>query len=99
MFAAPYYGYRKSLSLSEYISYTGIILCAIFFDISIFGKDIKISLQIQDEVLSHRLGLLPIKADPRLFKMPPTRVAGIDESNVDCIEEPAGDPERLMKIL
>lgn len=24
---------------------------------------------IQDEVLSHRLGLIPIKADPRLFDM------------------------------
>ncbi|VDK88262.1 unnamed protein product [Litomosoides sigmodontis] len=51
---------------------------------------------IPDEVLSHRLGLLPIKADPRLFKMPLTRVVGIDESGVDCNEEPAGDPERNL---
>lgn len=25
---------------------------------------------VQDEVLSHRLGLIPIKADPRLFEYP-----------------------------
>lgn len=25
---------------------------------------------IQDEVLSHRLGLIPISADPRLFEYP-----------------------------
>ncbi|CAG9540291.1 unnamed protein product [Cercopithifilaria johnstoni] len=51
---------------------------------------------IPDEVLSHRLGLLPIKADPRLFKLPLTRVVGTDESGVDCSEEPAGDPERNL---
>ncbi|EFO27840.2 hypothetical protein LOAG_00653 [Loa loa] len=51
---------------------------------------------IPDEVLSHRLGLLPIKADPRLFKMPLAQVVGIDESGVDCNEEPAGDPERNL---
>ncbi|VDN84334.1 unnamed protein product [Brugia pahangi] len=51
---------------------------------------------IPDEVLSHRFGLLPIKADPRLFKMPLTRVIGIDESGVDCSEEPAGDPTRNL---
>lgn len=28
---------------------------------------------IQDEVLAHRLGLLPIKADPRRFQMLPSR--------------------------
>ncbi|VDN88662.1 unnamed protein product, partial [Brugia pahangi] len=53
----------------------------------------------EDEVLSHRFGLLPIKADPRLFKMPLTRVIGIDESGVDCSEEPAGDPTRLINII
>uniref|UniRef100_A0A8R1Y062 DNA-directed RNA polymerases I and III subunit RPAC1 n=1 Tax=Onchocerca volvulus TaxID=6282 RepID=A0A8R1Y062_ONCVO len=51
---------------------------------------------IPDEVLSHRLGLLPIKADPRLFEMPLTRVAGMDKSGVDCNEEPAGDPKRNL---
>jgi len=28
---------------------------------------------IQDEVLAHRLGLIPIKVDPRLFHMLPPR--------------------------
>ncbi|VDK51104.1 unnamed protein product, partial [Gongylonema pulchrum] len=42
---------------------------------------------IPDEVLCHRFGLLPIKADPRLFEMPLTRVIGINESGVDCDEE------------
>uniref|UniRef100_A0A915Q6A0 Dolichyl-phosphate beta-glucosyltransferase n=1 Tax=Setaria digitata TaxID=48799 RepID=A0A915Q6A0_9BILA len=50
----------------------------------------------EDEVLSHRFGLLPIKADPRLFKMPLTRVIGVNESGVDCDEEPVGDPERNL---
>ncbi|VDO26558.1 unnamed protein product [Onchocerca flexuosa] len=54
---------------------------------------------IPDEVLSHRLGLLPIKVDPRLFEMPLTRVVRMDESGVDCNEEPAGDPKRLIKII
>uniref|UniRef100_A0A0N5A7V8 DNA-directed RNA polymerases I and III subunit RPAC1 n=1 Tax=Syphacia muris TaxID=451379 RepID=A0A0N5A7V8_9BILA len=49
---------------------------------------------IQDEVLCHRLGLLPIKADPREFEMPLTKVVGINESGVDCDEEPPGDPKR-----
>uniref|UniRef100_A0A158Q872 Dolichyl-phosphate beta-glucosyltransferase n=1 Tax=Elaeophora elaphi TaxID=1147741 RepID=A0A158Q872_9BILA len=51
---------------------------------------------IPDEVLSHRFGLLPIKADPRLFEMPITRVVGIDESGVGCDEEPVGDPKRNL---
>ncbi|VDK47709.1 unnamed protein product [Anisakis simplex] len=51
---------------------------------------------IQDEVLCHRLGLLPIRADPRLFEMPLTKVIGINESGVDCDEEPPGDPTRNL---
>ncbi|VDN40459.1 unnamed protein product [Gongylonema pulchrum] len=50
----------------------------------------------EDEVLCHRFGLLPIKADPRLFEMPLTRVIGINESGVDCDEEPPGDPKRNL---
>lgn len=49
---------------------------------------------IQDEVLCHRLGLIPIHADPRLFEMPLTRVIGINEAGVDGDEEPTGDPSR-----
>jgi len=30
---------------------------------------------IQDEVLAHRLGLIPIRADPRKFKMLPPRMS------------------------
>lgn len=45
--------------------------------------------------MCHRFGLLPIKADPRLFEMPLTRVVGINESGVDCDEEPPGDPKRF----
>lgn len=45
-------------------------------------------------MLCHRFGLLPIKADPRLFKMPLTRVVGVNEEGVDCAEEPQGDPSR-----
>ncbi|KHN87086.1 DNA-directed RNA polymerases I and III subunit RPAC1 [Toxocara canis] len=51
---------------------------------------------IQDEVLCHRLGLLPIRADPRLFEMPLTKVIGINETGVDVDEEPAGDPKRNL---
>ncbi|VDN06415.1 unnamed protein product [Thelazia callipaeda] len=51
---------------------------------------------LPDEVLCHRLGLLPIKADPRHFKMPLTRVIGINEFGVDCDEEPTGDQERNL---
>uniref|UniRef100_A0A914ZKL7 DNA-directed RNA polymerases I and III subunit RPAC1 n=2 Tax=Parascaris univalens TaxID=6257 RepID=A0A914ZKL7_PARUN len=51
---------------------------------------------IQDEVLCHRLGLLPIRADPRLFEMPLTKVIGINETGVDVDEEPPGDPKRNL---
>lgn len=45
-------------------------------------------------MLCHRFGLLPIKADPRLFKMPQTPAVSVNETGVDCVEEPAGDPDR-----
>ncbi|KHJ87303.1 RNA polymerase Rpb3/Rpb11 dimerization domain protein [Oesophagostomum dentatum] len=51
---------------------------------------------IQDEVLCHRLGLLPIKADPRKFLMPTEKVIGINEHGVDCEEEPQPDPTRNL---
>ncbi|KAI9107332.1 hypothetical protein K1719_021720 [Acacia pycnantha] len=38
---------------------------------------------IQDEVLSHRLGLIPIKADPRLFEYPEN--AGNDKNEKNTI--------------
>ncbi|EYC17973.1 hypothetical protein Y032_0029g1985 [Ancylostoma ceylanicum] len=51
---------------------------------------------IQDEVLCHRLGLLPIKVDPRKFLMPTEKVIGINEHGVDCDEEPQPDPTRNL---
>ncbi|KAI4307843.1 hypothetical protein L6164_030980 [Bauhinia variegata] len=36
---------------------------------------------IQDEVLSHRLGLIPIRADPRLFEYPDTTGTDKNEKN------------------
>nr|CDJ82034.1 DNA-directed RNA polymerase domain containing protein [Haemonchus contortus] len=49
---------------------------------------------IQDEVLCHRIGLLPLKVDPRKFVMPTEKVIGINEHGVDCDEEPEPDPTR-----
>ena len=39
---------------------------------------------IQDEILSHRLGLVPLKADPRLFQMKPTSISteGLLHNNI-----------------
>ncbi|CAI5453710.1 unnamed protein product [Caenorhabditis angaria] len=51
---------------------------------------------IQDEVLCHRLGLLPLKVDPRQFQFPLTKTIGINEQGVDCDEEPEGDPKRNL---
>ncbi|VDL65567.1 unnamed protein product [Nippostrongylus brasiliensis] len=49
---------------------------------------------IQDEVLCHRIGLLPLKVDPRKFLMPTQKVIGVNEHGVDCDEEPDPDPTR-----
>ena len=47
---------------------------------------------IQDEVLSHRLGLIPLKADPRLFKMkPPAEEEAKTEE--EMVKEAEGTPE------
>uniref|UniRef100_A0A1I7T916 DNA-directed RNA polymerases I and III subunit RPAC1 n=1 Tax=Caenorhabditis tropicalis TaxID=1561998 RepID=A0A1I7T916_9PELO len=51
---------------------------------------------IQDEVLCHRLGLLPLHVDPRKFQFPTEKVFGINEKGVDCEEEPEGDPTRNL---
>ncbi|CAI4224792.1 unnamed protein product [Auanema sp. JU1783] len=51
---------------------------------------------IQDEVLCHRIGLLPLKIDPRLFEMPLEKVIGINEKGVDCDEEPEPDPSKNL---
>lgn len=51
---------------------------------------------IQDEVLCHRLGLLPLRVDPRNFQFPTEKVIGINEKGVDCDEEPQGDPSRNL---
>ncbi|CCD68663.1 DNA-directed RNA polymerases I and III subunit RPAC1 [Caenorhabditis elegans] len=51
---------------------------------------------IQDEVLCHRLGLLPLRVDPRGFQFPKEKVVGINEKGVDCDEEPEGDPAKNL---
>uniref|UniRef100_A0A1I7ZRS7 DNA-directed RNA polymerases I and III subunit RPAC1 n=1 Tax=Steinernema glaseri TaxID=37863 RepID=A0A1I7ZRS7_9BILA len=51
---------------------------------------------IQDEVLCHRLGLLPVKADPRFFEWPDKRVVEVNAEGVDVDEEPAGEQEKNL---
>ncbi|XP_077296730.1 RNA polymerase I and III subunit C isoform X2 [Arctopsyche grandis] len=61
---------------------------------------------IQDEVLAHRLGLIPLKADPRLFEYKPEESSENDtlefSLKVKCINNPtqpkdASRPEDLYK--
>ncbi|GMT12287.1 hypothetical protein PFISCL1PPCAC_3584, partial [Pristionchus fissidentatus] len=47
---------------------------------------------IQDEVLCHRLGLLPLNVDSREFDLPKEKIVGINEAGVDCDEVPTPDP-------
>jgi len=47
---------------------------------------------IQDEILSHRLGLVPLKADPRLFQMKPSSLSE-EESSKKTDEELVQDAE------
>uniref|UniRef100_A0A914CFK0 DNA-directed RNA polymerases I and III subunit RPAC1 n=1 Tax=Acrobeloides nanus TaxID=290746 RepID=A0A914CFK0_9BILA len=51
---------------------------------------------LQDEVLCHRLGLLPIYADPNKFKFPSKPFVPANEEGVDPDEEPAGNPEENL---
>ncbi|KAH7713108.1 Protein RPAC-40 [Aphelenchoides avenae] len=51
---------------------------------------------IQDEVLCHRLGLLPIYADPRKFALPDQPTQGVNEKGADCEEEPEGNPKQNL---
>uniref|UniRef100_A0A0N5B736 DNA-directed RNA polymerases I and III subunit RPAC1 n=1 Tax=Strongyloides papillosus TaxID=174720 RepID=A0A0N5B736_STREA len=51
---------------------------------------------IQDEVLCHRLGLLPIKADPRKFDWPGVKIEGINEDCQDVEEELPVDPKKHL---
>uniref|UniRef100_A0AC35TW33 RPOLD domain-containing protein n=1 Tax=Rhabditophanes sp. KR3021 TaxID=114890 RepID=A0AC35TW33_9BILA len=51
---------------------------------------------IQDEVLCHRLGLLPLKVDARKFEWPGVTIDGINENGVDMDEEPPVDPKKHL---
>lgn len=50
---------------------------------------------MQDEVLAHRLGLLPIKFDPRLLNWKPKQVTGADGSGLDL----SGSERKVLPIL
>lgn len=53
---------------------------------------------IKDEVLCHRLGLLPIYAIPSHFSFPPINEYANDEDALtpDPTEEPVGDPNENL---
>ncbi len=53
---------------------------------------------LQDEVLSHRLGLIPIKADPRLFRDPkaPLSNAAASTQTQTPTTEPQPDPTETL---
>jgi len=54
---------------------------------------------IQDEILSHRLGLVPLKADPRLFQMKPTSISTEDaakKTDEELVEDAEGTPENTI---
>jgi len=51
---------------------------------------------LQDEVLCHRLGLLPVRADPRYFDWPSNPVIETNAGNQTITEEPAGDPKQEL---
>lgn len=47
-------------------------------------------------MLCHRIGLLPIYADPSKFERPETTTQGVNEKGTDCDEEPEGDPKQNL---
>uniref|UniRef100_A0AC34QJ74 DNA-directed RNA polymerase RpoA/D/Rpb3-type domain-containing protein n=1 Tax=Panagrolaimus sp. JU765 TaxID=591449 RepID=A0AC34QJ74_9BILA len=50
----------------------------------------------QDEVLCHRIGLMPIKADARQFEWPSNPVVDTNVGNREIYEEPYGDPKQNL---
>lgn len=75
------------LSYKEENTHSSLCKSLLFFVLNLNGY-------LQDEVLCHRLGLLPLKVDARPFLMPTEKVIGINEHGVDCEEEPEPDPQR-----
>jgi len=51
---------------------------------------------VQDEVLCHRFGLLPIKSDSSLFQFPQSSNANSSDQNEYIDEEPEADPNRNL---
>lgn len=54
---------------------------------------------IQDEILSHRLGLIPLKADSRLFKLKDSCIAAEEtatKSEEELIKDAEGSPENTI---
>jgi len=51
---------------------------------------------IQDEILSHRLGLIPLKADPRLFQMKPSSLSAEEsakKTDEELVQDAEGTPQ------
>ncbi|KAE9552206.1 hypothetical protein FO519_004587 [Halicephalobus sp. NKZ332] len=51
---------------------------------------------LQDEVVCHRIGLLPVRADSRYFDWPSNPVVETNAGNQSVVEEPAGDPKQEL---
>lgn len=61
----------------------------------VYGCLTFINFLIQDEVLCHRIGLIPINADPRLFAFPSQEFKPIAESD-EVETEPEGNPNEHL---